>query len=382
MPKSDSQYDLHLIKVLGGRDGGGILTSELCFSRTLKTRTKKLTAIAIGKGMSSKVYQDAYHRDLLTPRTPFPKFDGRATKKITRIPLLIISSFFAAVFCAIRLRQTRQKKAVIVRKYELLLFSGFLALLLRAPLFWHVAELPRNKTLRFYRNFTCFTFNVILVPNSKYTAKNLGVDAGNVIYPGYSQARTLQYRPQTKKSKTLTYVISSRIVQSKAIDLAVNGFLQSRAHKFGCRLLIAGGPTDTEYAQKVSQLIEHSKTDHVYMLGHQDNIMEIYREADIVINSRRDAEPCGITILEALASGIPVIAYHEGGPSEFIRCNKNGWLLKEPSIAEYTRAIDKAWDNRHQIPSMALFCKESVRDLEATSQAEKLLRLINRRLHP
>ena len=44
-------------------------------------------------------------------------------------------------------------------------------------------------------------------------------------------------------------------------------------------------------------------------------------------------EPWGRVVLEAMASGVPVVAHQRGGYSEFIRHGENGFLFEEPAQA-------------------------------------------------
>jgi glycosyltransferase involved in cell wall biosynthesis len=73
---------------------------------------------------------------------------------------------------------------------------------------------------------------------------------------------------------------------------------------------------------------------------------QYYKAADIcVFPSRRDIEiPAGITLLEAMASGTPVIASNRGGTPEIISHGKNG-ILFEPEDAD---ALPKAILALHQ----------------------------------
>ncbi|MEM8505430.1 MAG: glycosyltransferase [Cyanobacteria bacterium P01_D01_bin.1] len=64
-------------------------------------------------------------------------------------------------------------------------------------------------------------------------------------------------------------------------------------------------------------------------------------------------EAFGIVAIEALACGVPVVAYSRGGPAEIVRDGQTGWLVSADNIAELVGAIakinqiDRA-DCRHQ----------------------------------
>ena len=53
----------------------------------------------------------------------------------------------------------------------------------------------------------------------------------------------------------------------------------------------------------------------------------------------RWVEAFGNVAIEALACGVPVIAYCRGGPAEIVRDGKTGWLVEPDSVNGLTAAI-------------------------------------------
>lgn len=57
---------------------------------------------------------------------------------------------------------------------------------------------------------------------------------------------------------------------------------------------------------------------HITFLGHRDDMREVMSISDIVLSLARTPEAFGRTALEALALGVPVIAYDHGGAAEVL----------------------------------------------------------------
>lgn len=57
---------------------------------------------------------------------------------------------------------------------------------------------------------------------------------------------------------------------------------------------------------------------HITFLGHCDDMREVMSISDIVLSLARTPEAFGLTALEALALGVPVIAYDHGGAAEVL----------------------------------------------------------------
>lgn len=95
---------------------------------------------------------------------------------------------------------------------------------------------------------------------------------------------------------------------------------------------------------------DKSLTHNIKILSSQNDVIPFYNKASLVLNlSHVDAwvETFGLTILEAMAFGIPVIVPPVGGPAEIVTDGIEGYLISSyetSSIAEKikTLSLDKA----------------------------------------
>ncbi|MCG3135605.1 MAG: D-inositol-3-phosphate glycosyltransferase [Planctomycetes bacterium] len=80
-------------------------------------------------------------------------------------------------------------------------------------------------------------------------------------------------------------------------------------------------------------------------LGRRDDVARLLRGADAAVHCSRSAEPFGLVVGEAMATGLPVVASSLGGPSEQIRDGATG-LLSPPGDADaLARAILRLADD-------------------------------------
>jgi glycosyltransferase involved in cell wall biosynthesis len=103
-------------------------------------------------------------------------------------------------------------------------------------------------------------------------------------------------------------------------------------------LLIIGIPKENQqdaidYAQTFSIAKEK-----LVMPGFVDNIFEYYKAMDIFLLPSR-SEGFSLALLEAAASGLPIIASNIPGNDEFIEHEKNGFLFDISKPAELTEAV-------------------------------------------
>jgi sucrose-phosphate synthase len=89
-----------------------------------------------------------------------------------------------------------------------------------------------------------------------------------------------------------------------------------------------------------------------YPKNHQPNeVPSLYRMAaasgGIFVNPAL-TEPFGLTLLEAAASGLPIVATNDGGPQDIIGTCKNGALIDPTDAGSMAQALDEALSDRNR----------------------------------
>jgi glycosyltransferase involved in cell wall biosynthesis len=92
-------------------------------------------------------------------------------------------------------------------------------------------------------------------------------------------------------------------------------------------------PREKTYLEDVMRLAGRlGLAERVRFLGWQEDVPAILASADVYCQPNRRAEPFGITFIEALYAGLPVVATRLGGPPEFI--DDTCGILTEPNDVE------------------------------------------------
>lgn len=158
----------------------------------------------------------------------------------------------------------------------------------------------------------------------KYYRKN-----SKIIFPPVETARI-------QMSETIPdsyYVIVSRLEPYKKIDLAIKAFNQNKK-----QLIIIGLGSQLNKLKKISNK-------NIEFLGWQSNksVYEYLRNSKGLIFPGE--EDFGITPIEAMACGRPVVAYSKGGVLETVIDNKTGVFFDEETVESLNGAIDKLEEN-------------------------------------
>ena len=145
-----------------------------------------------------------------------------------------------------------------------------------------------------------------------------------VIYPPVD---TDKFRSNQQKADY--YLVISRLVHYKRVDLAVEA-----CSKLNKRLIVAGKGPELKALKKLAgksiEFIENPS---------DTEVIDLYSKAKGYIFSAD--EDFGITPVEAMASGVPVICYGKGGATETVIDKKTGIYHAEQTVESLIKAIQK-----------------------------------------
>ncbi|HUD09225.1 MAG TPA: glycosyltransferase [Patescibacteria group bacterium] len=156
-----------------------------------------------------------------------------------------------------------------------------------------------------------------------------------VIYPPVSlPLSNPKSEIRNPKSENDYYFIVSRIVGAKGLDLAVDAAL-----KMGFKLKIAGSPAG--YYFEHDKLVKKSQN-KVEFLGQvsDEELVKLYKGAKGFLALSQD-EDFGITPVESMLCGTPVIAFNGGGYKETVIDGKTGVLFNDYSVDGLIKAVKK-----------------------------------------
>lgn len=134
--------------------------------------------------------------------------------------------------------------------------------------------------------------------------------------------------------------IVGRLVPIKNHEMILQVLLQLHRQAIKAHLCIVG---DGELRQKLISSVKEKKiTKYVHFLGWRLDIKTIYAGIDVLaLTSLNEGTP--FTIIEAMASQIPVIATSVGGVTNLINDGKTGFLCDVNNTTEMREKIKQLW---------------------------------------
>ena len=118
---------------------------------------------------------------------------------------------------------------------------------------------------------------------------------------------------------------------------------------------------------------------NMILMPKQNDIVPFYQQASIVLNlSRIDewVETFGLTIIEAMAFGIPVIAPPIGGPTEIVRDGVEGYLISSYEINIISNKIIKLSKDEKRSLSLSNSAIKRVNNFQEDAFERKIMDLI------
>ena len=187
-----------------------------------------------------------------------------------------------------------------------------------------------------------------------------------------------------KKNNELKFITVGRYAEKKKgydkVEKIAKGLIKKKI-KFKWILV---GKNISELKKK--KLIYKNK-ENFFLVKNIENIYEsyfpnsklikLYKSADLYLNLSR-VESFGITFVEALASGLPVISFNTKGANEIIRNNYNGIIIKNYKNKSYVNKISEISKDKILLNALKSNTLKSVKRYDLDQVSKKILKIFKK----
>jgi glycosyltransferase involved in cell wall biosynthesis len=135
------------------------------------------------------------------------------------------------------------------------------------------------------------------------------------------------YRKRIAPNGEIIFACISRLAPEKGFEFLAQAAIRLTATGLPFKLLIVGGNKNSAVENEVHKYFT-PLGDRVVFTGmlRGDALARAYAAADVFLHCSI-TETFGLVVLESMASGVPVIARDEGGPSETVKHGETGFLI-------------------------------------------------------
>lgn len=203
-----------------------------------------------------------------------------------------------------------------------------------------------------------FQEGALFLPISNFFRNRLiemGCPAGKIIvnHVGVDFKRFHFHERNLDKGRPLHLLATARLAEKKGLDTAILAVVKAKALGCDCTFNIFG---DGPLREKLQQLIvDNGAADYIHINAPvtHDKLESLIREYDVfllpsVTASSGDMEGIPLSLMEASASGLPVISTWHSGIPELVRDGISGYLVPENDIGALAQRILLLAENREQ----------------------------------
>jgi glycosyltransferase involved in cell wall biosynthesis len=207
------------------------------------------------------------------------------------------------------------------------------------------------------------------IPADKIRVGRLGVNVGD-----------LALTPRTRR-EPFTVAYFARVAPEKGLHNLADAYRVLRLEKGlpPSRLLVAGylAPENKPYLERIAgQLQDAGLGDEFVYRGAVDRARKVrfFHEIDVLSMPSPYHEPKGLSVLEAMACGVPVVQPNHGAFPEIVERTGGGVLARSDAAADVADAIYQLWKDPARAADLGRRGAEGVRrHYTVTHMAEQVL---------
>lgn len=195
--------------------------------------------------------------------------------------------------------------------------------------------------------------DLVRVSNAAFLTSKIIIDSGCDL----AKVKVIPFGVDLKKFHPLaaaadsspTFLFVGRLARThyfKGVDLLLRAFQSVQNQHKAARLLIVGdGDLRAQYETRSRDLGIASQVEFLGAVADQD-LPAVYRRAQaLVLPSIDSSETFGLVLLEAMASGVPVIASRLPGVDSLLVAGQVGELVEPGNVAELKQAMESVVSN-------------------------------------
>jgi glycosyltransferase involved in cell wall biosynthesis len=245
----------------------------------------------------------------------------------------------------IRLIKREEPNLIYANGSRAALYGGLAGRLCSTPVVWHCRIAEKDPRL----DYILWRLSNRVIVNSQATSARFDLNFQPKIRMVHNGVDVAWLGDKSVRKPTMideewkVILAVARVSRWKRHDLILSAF-ETVAKKDPTVNLVCIGAMDkfeTDWWRHLQmQSAQSSFSDRIHWIGQVDDVRPWYLAASMMVLAS-DNEPFGRVVVEAMASGVPVVANRSGGIPEIIRNGQDGLLVTPGNTKEIEDAITK-----------------------------------------
>lgn len=236
-------------------------------------------------------------------------------------------------------------------------------------------------TMRGYLPLFCRSVDLVISPSPgmRKVLMDYGVDVeievipnGINLEPFQSVENPLSRNQLGLKDDDVVLIFVGRLAPEKNINLLLEAFsnIQQNCHR-AVLLLVGGGPDKEEYEQLVKDLSLQGRVRFCGLISYEEIPRYLHLSDIFVTASVTEVHP--LTVIEAMASGLPVVGVHSPGISDTIEHGKTGHLAGSENVEEFSQLMSGLIQDDHLRFQMGFNAQQEANTYSIDRTIQKLI---------
>lgn len=208
----------------------------------------------------------------------------------------------------------------------------------------------------------------------------IGSSSHSIVHNGVNLEPFLKInRDSDHKNRRLRIGLAGDLIPIKRQDQLIRAARELKEQGIEADIYLPGiePVPGARYLALVKELVEELElAEQVHWLGYVEDMTSFYSNIDILV-SACTVEAFGRVVVEAMASGVPVVAARAGGPIELLEDGKEGLFFEPDNHEDMARAIKELIADPSRMDEMGGRGRETAKNFTVEHMTRKMAEIIN-----
>jgi glycosyltransferase involved in cell wall biosynthesis len=141
------------------------------------------------------------------------------------------------------------------------------------------------------------------------------------------------------------------------VDILLQAFLKASSQDGSLRLLLVGGGSQRALLEEMIRKAGAQKKVHLIERVSEVELPGYYRSANLYLSASH-SDGSSVSLLEAMACGLPVLVSDIPGNREWVEARANGWLFPDGDVGALTEAILRSGQSSEDLKAAGVHGRE------------------------
>ncbi|WP_263840134.1 glycosyltransferase [Salinibacter sp.] len=186
------------------------------------------------------------------------------------------------------------------------------------------------------------------------------------VIPNMVDTNSFRLPPQERPNSPFAFLSVGGLTRRKGLDILLRAFQKVKVRHSDIRLDIVGDGPRQESLKRLANILDIQTSVHFHGQLPKEGVRNMMWQSNALVSTSY-TETFGVVLIEAIATGIPVIATESGGPQDIIT-DKVGQLVNVGDVVSVCKAME---DVMASVKNSSIYNKNYIRQYAVDNYGKK-----------